>query len=84
MRAIDLIKESYVNEAELAELLKVDTKRLRDLRSNHITGKQHFINHIKPTSKSILYRVEDVLAYLATQTICSFGSNDNQDDDEPD
>ena len=82
MKAIDIIKETYVSEAELVELLNVDSKRLRDLRSNHVTGKRAFINHIKPTSKSILYRVEDVLAYLATQTICSFGSNDNQDDDE--
>ena len=82
MKAIDLIKENYVNEAELAELLNVDNKRLRDLRSNHVTGRRAFINHIKPTSKSILYRVEDVLAYLSTRTIYSFGSNDNQDDDE--
>ena len=82
MRAIDLIKENYVSEAELVELLNVDSKRLRDLRSNHVTGKRAFINHIKPTSKSILYKLEDVLEYLGTQTVCSFGSNDSQDDDE--
>lgn len=81
MKAIDMVKGLYINEAELAELLHVDSKRLRDLRSNHVTGKQAFINHIKPTSKSILYKLEDVMEYLGTRTICSFGSSDVPDQD---
>jgi hypothetical protein len=84
MRAIDFVKGKYISEVELAELLNVDTKRLRDLRSNHVTGKQIFIDHIKPTSKSILYQLENVLTYLEHQSICSFGSTTSQDDDEPD
>ena len=73
MKAIDSIKELYINEIELAELLNVETKRIRDLRSHHTTGKKKFIDHIKPSSKSILYRLEDVLMYLETRTIHSFG-----------
>ena len=72
-KAIDLIKERYVTESELIQLLMVDANRIRDLRSNHSTGKRRFIDHIKPTSKSVLYRLEDVLQYLESQRINSFG-----------
>jgi hypothetical protein len=68
-----MIKNSYVTEEELAEILRVDTKRIRDLRSHHVNGKQQFINHIKPTSKCIFYRVEDVMNFLSNQNVCSFG-----------
>jgi hypothetical protein len=73
-KAIDYIKEQYVTESELIQLLMVDAKRIRDLRSNHVTGKRKFIDHIKPTSKSILYRLEDVLQYLEGQKVNSFGN----------
>ena len=74
MKAIDVIKELYVTEAELADLLNVDAKRIRDLRSNHVTGKHKFIDHIKPTSKSVLYPVENVIEYLKNSTFYSFGN----------
>lgn len=75
MRAIDIIKEQYISEQELADFLNVDTKRIRDLRSHHITGKREFINHIKPTGKCILYRVQDVLDWLDASNSYSFGSS---------
>ena len=64
MRAIDRIRDMYITENELAELLNVDTKRIRDLRSFHVTGKEEFIDHIKPSGKCRLYHFEDVLKYL--------------------
>jgi len=89
MNAIDTIKMQYITEAELSELLNVDTKRIRDLRSGHITGKREFIDHIKPTNKSILYKLQDVFTYLENQKVHSFGKdqksnsekiiNDNED-----
>ena len=89
MNAIDTIRMQYITESELSELLNVDTKRIRDLRSSHINGKREFIDHIKPTSKSILYRIQDVFIYLENQKIYSFGKdqilssekiiNDNED-----
>jgi len=72
-KAIDKIKEEFITEGELAEFLNVDTKRVRDLRSNHITGKHKFINHIKPTSKCILYHIDDVMGYLENRPISFFG-----------
>ena len=81
MRAIDQIRELYVSEAELADLLNIDTKRLRDLRSNHITGKHKFIDHYKPTSRSILYKLEDVLNFLEKSRKFSFGSASDTDQD---
>ena len=72
-KAIDYIKEFYVTESELTQLLGVDAKRVRDLRSNHVTGKKRFIDHIKPTSKSVLYRIADVMQYLENQKTISFG-----------
>ena len=82
MKAIDRIGEVYITESELAELLNVDLKRVRDLRSNHITGKIKFINHIKPTSKCILYPLEEVLVYLESCKIRSFGVSSNPDEDD--
>jgi len=78
MRAIDTIKEMYVTEDELAELLNVDTKRIRDLRSHHNTGKAKFIDHIKPSGKQRLYHIKDVMNFLKDCPICSFGSNKNE------
>ena len=78
MSGIDYIKEQYITENELSELLNVDIKRIRDLRSNHATGKQEFINHIKPTSRSILYRTQDVFKYLENQKIYSFGKQNEE------
>jgi len=80
MRGIDVVKSQYITEGELSELLNIDTKRIRDLRSNHMTGKREFIDHIKPTSKSILYRLEDVFKYLNAQTVYSFGNKNNPDE----
>jgi len=78
--AIEQLKEEYITEDELATFLNVDTKRIRDLRSHHVTGKQEFINHIKPTGRCRLYLYEDVLKFLENCEICSFGiSNTNLD-----
>jgi len=73
MAFTEQFKEEYVTEAELAVALGVDTKRLRDLRSHHTNGKQKFITHIKPTSKCILYRTEDVMNWLRDSKLYSFG-----------
>ena len=73
MKAIDQIRQSYVTEEELAELLNVDTKRIRDLRSHHVQGKHKFINHIKPSSKCVLYSIDDILGWLYCQDRCLFG-----------
>ena len=73
-KAIDKIKEQYITEPELAVLLSVDSKRIRDLRSYHVTGKQRFIDHIKPTGRCRLYKYEDVLKWLQELEVCSFGT----------
>jgi len=73
MKAIDRLREEYITEEELANFLGVDTKRIRDLRSHHLNGKFEFIDHIKPTSKCILYYLEDVLKYLHNCKDFSFG-----------
>ena len=75
MRAIDKIKELYINESELADLFNIDVKRLRDLRSHHVQGKIEFIDHIKPSQRCVLYRYEDVLEYIENSGLCSFGKN---------
>ena len=54
--------------------------RIRDLRSYHVTGKQRFIDHIKPSSRNMLYRYEDVLGYLEKCEIYFFGKNKNDPD----
>ena len=71
--ALERLKEEYITEIELAEFLNVDTKRIRDLRSYHVTGKCKFVNHIKPTSKCILYKYEDILKWLNSFDGNSFG-----------
>ena len=73
--AMERLKEEFITENELADFLGVDTKRVRDLRSMHLNGKILFIDHIKPTSKCVLYRYEDVIKYLESlQGTNSFGS----------
>lgn len=73
--AIERLTEEYLTEEQLAAFLNVDTKRIRDLRSYHLNGKCEFIAHIKPTSKCILYKYKDVLAYFKSlEGVCSFGS----------
>ena len=81
MKAIDIITEQYVTEDELAELLNVDAKRIRDLRSHHNTGRAKFIDHIKPSGKQRLYHIKDVIQFLKDCPICSFGSNKNEKED---
>ena len=73
--AYQRIKEKYLTEGEVADLLGLDTKRIRDLRSYHVNGKQRFIDHIKPSSKCQLYRVEDVFVFLENQRRHFFGIN---------
>jgi len=70
---LEYIQEMYISEQELASFLGVEPKRIRDLRSYHIQGKQKFIDHIKPTSKAILYERSEVLNYLKNQKVYSFG-----------
>ena len=77
MKGIDVVRRQYITENELSELLNVDTKRIRDLRSGHTTGKREFINHIKPTKKSVLYSLADVFKYLENQKVFSFGKDQN-------
>ena len=77
MKAIDQIREMYVTEDELAELLNVDAKRIRDLRSHHNTGKEEFINHIKPSGKCRLYPIAEVLFYLDDLPMVIFGHSKN-------
>lgn len=77
-KAIDMIREQYITEHELSELLGVDSKRIRDLRSFHVNGKTRFIDHIKPSGRCQLYRYEDVLSFLKSQPICSFGKGIGQ------
>ena len=80
---LEYIKAIYITEEELAGFLGVEPTRVRDLRSHHATGKQKFINHIKPTSKITLYHRKDVLAWLENQPIISFGKNkENSGEDE--
>jgi hypothetical protein len=76
MRAIDQIRELYVTEEELADLLNVDTKRIRDLRSNHNTGKEKFIDHIKPSGKCRLYPISAVMDYLDSLPVIEFKHNE--------
>ena len=59
--ALDRLKTEYINEYDLASFLAVDATRLRDLRSKG-TG---FIPYYKPTAKCTLYKVEDVLVWIA-------------------
>lgn len=73
MKAIDILYEEYVTEGQLIALLQVDSKRVRDLRSHHCTGKEEFIPFIKPSTKQVLYRLKDVQAYLNRQKLHIFG-----------
>ena len=84
-KAIDRLKEQYITEDELAAFFSVDPKRIRDLRSYHLNGKKRFIEHIKPTSKCILYRYKDVMEFLErTEKDSSFGKACNSPDLEND
>ena len=74
--AIDRLKEEYITEEELAEFLGVELKRIRDLRSHHIRGKHQFIDHIKPTSKCKLYKYVDVMKFLESCDVFSFGKEE--------
>ena len=78
MRAIDKIREVYVTEEELADLLNVDSKRIRDLRSHHNTGKEEFIDHIKPSGKSRLYPIEAVVKYLNNLPMVKFKRSEKE------
>ena len=71
--AYERIKEHYMTESEVADLLNIDTKRIRDLRSYHVNGRERFIDHIKPSSRCPLFKVEDVFVYLENQRKHSFG-----------
>ena len=73
--AINRLKEEYLTETELAKFLNVDPKRIRDLRSHHVTGKSGFIEHIKPTAKCILYKYTDVMKWLDSLETFSFGKD---------
>jgi len=77
MKAIDRIKEQFISEEELANLFNVDPKRIRDLRSHHMRGKQRFIDHYKPSGKSVLYRYEDVLEWIEQTDVCTFGKTED-------
>ena len=79
---LEYIQEMYISEQELASFLGVDPKRIRDLRSYHVQGKAKFIDHIKPTSKAILYERAKVLDYLKNQKVYSFGIANTNPDEE--
>ena len=78
MRAIDRIYQAFITEDELAGLLKIGPKSLRDIRSKFVNGKLEFIPFIKPSSKQVLYRVEDVMAYLFNLTPLGDSSLDDE------
>ena len=78
MSAIDDLRAMYVTEEELAAFFNVDTKRIRDLRSGHVNGKYEFIDHIKPTSKCILYQRDDVTKFLDKQLSYFFGIHEEE------
>jgi hypothetical protein len=63
-KAVDLIKAQYLTEVEVANLFGVVPERIRDLRSNHNTGKAEFIPVSSISSKEHLYHVEDVLEFI--------------------
>ena len=84
LSAIERLKEEFLTETELADFLNVDTKRIRDLRSHHVTGKSEFIKHIKPTAKCVLYRYADVHNWLGTLDNFSFGIGKSQTNHEKD
>ena len=69
-----LIAERYVTEEELMKLLEVSPERMRDLRSLHINGKQKFIDHIKLSSKCVLYGIHDVNDWMLEHKLYSFGT----------
>lgn len=82
--AADMVKELFLSESELANILGVDSKRIRDLRSNHTQGKEPFIPYIKPTARCVLFKLADVLAYLHDQKLYSFGIGNYSDESETD
>ena len=77
----ELLEKYYVTEEELANALGVGPERLRDLRSHHITGKQKFINFIKPSNKQVFYHIDDVMEWLHKQKVYSFGINKDDPDE---
>lgn len=68
----EYMKEEYVTEEELIQILGSSPERIRDLRSHHINGKQEFIDHFKPAKSCILYLTEDVKKFLQREKY-SFG-----------
>ena len=66
--ALDKIKSEFLTQEELAFLFGVAIERIRDLRSIHKKDGQ-FIPYYQPTSKCILFHVDDVIEYIKSQKI---------------
>ena len=65
--AYDKLKEQYLTEVEVANLLGIATERVRDLRSNQNTGKQSFIPVSNVSAKCHLYHIDDILQYIRSK-----------------
>ena len=72
--AVDIVKNKYMTQEELAKLLNITTERIRDLRSNHATGKAEFMVSYQPTSKAVFFDVNDVLEYIHKHKTSKNGS----------
>lgn len=73
--ALDKIKAEFLTQEELAFLFGVAIERIRDLRSIHKKDGQ-FIPYYQPTSKCILFHVDDVIEYIKSQKAENLDSDD--------
>lgn len=78
----EYIKEYYVTEEELGQIMDVSPERLRDLRSHHVQGKQKFIDFTKLSHKRVVYHFSNVIEWLNDQPTNSFGINRDDPDKE--
>ena len=67
--ALEKVKQEYLTEAELVAVLGVKMERVRDLRSNHNTGKKAFIAPHSVSAKAHLYHIDDVLAFIKSKKL---------------
>ena len=70
--AYDKLKEQYLTEVEVANLLGIAPERARDLRSNQNTGKLAFIPVSNVSAKCHLYHIDDILQYIRSKKVRSF------------
>lgn len=73
--AREIVKEQYITQHELADLLNVTPERIRDLRSKHRKDGD-FIDSYQPTARCVLFDVKDVLKFIvkSKNTLIDFES----------